>query len=172
MNFNFEGTELVHRQFFCSTSHLTQWLHYVSPFITTLVHHCQFLIPTQGGSTWEADINNLLKKWIFVRTALLYLFKDSRSFRRAWYGSLNTLDLRLNWNPNQSVYNQDRVCHFRDSGVTRTCNIPNSGMTPNGIAPLIRIVNKQEVGGKHIGFQRIIPFWRQWNRYSQETPIT
>ena len=34
------------------------------------------------------------------------------------------------------MYIQDRTCHVHDPGVTRTCDLPNSGTTPDSIAPL------------------------------------
>ena len=60
----FLDTELMHIQFFYSTSHFTQLLHHaLIPIflITTLIpiHQCYDYFPlyTQGGITLEADIN-------------------------------------------------------------------------------------------------------------------
>ena len=36
------------------------------------------------------------------------------------------------------MYNQDRAHHVHDPGATQTCDLPISGTTPDGIAPLSR----------------------------------
>ena len=66
-------------------------------------------------------------------------------------GSPGTQDLRLYWNPDQSVYNQDRVCHVYDPGATQTCYLQISRTTPDGIAPLSCMKSEGDVQANTLG---------------------